>query len=301
MTPSERVRAISEISQRLADQAWYLIDLTLSEFGAQTTELWQGDARSYVVAMLRSASDETLASLASHVGLQVGGPAIAVEPDFWFAGHFKLFISHTHEHARFAGDLKSALRAYGIDGFIAHKDIEPSTEWVTAIELALTSCDALVALMTPDFHPSNWTDQEIGFALGRGRLVVPVAMPTIPYGFIQRIQAVPNITEPQPLAAELFQRLRRNKASTARIEEGVVHRLANTESFNAARANLDLLYQVERLSRDSSLRLLQAIDDNVQLKDAQSGGIPVPDRIRTLIQERGDASVLQEAPDDIPF
>ncbi len=28
--------------------------------------------------------------------------------------------------------------------------------------------DALAALLTTDFHDSNWTDQEVGFAIGRG-------------------------------------------------------------------------------------------------------------------------------------
>ena len=29
----------------------------------------------------------------------------------------------------------------------------------------------LVALLTPDFHESKWTDQEVGFAIGKGVLV----------------------------------------------------------------------------------------------------------------------------------
>ena len=100
MTPSERVRTIAEISQRLEGQDWFLIDLCLAEFGAPTEERWSGGRRPYIIEMLRRATDDTIASLAEHVGFHVVGPQPPlVQPDFWAPGYFKLFISHTHEQA----------------------------------------------------------------------------------------------------------------------------------------------------------------------------------------------------------
>jgi hypothetical protein len=40
--------------------------------------------------------------------------------------------------------LKECLGAYGITGFVAHEDIEPSRVWQTEIERALFAMDALV-------------------------------------------------------------------------------------------------------------------------------------------------------------
>ena len=41
---------------------------------------------------------------------------------------------------------------------------------------------ALTALLTLDFHPSNRTDQETGFVLGRDNLVIPFALAPIRMG-----------------------------------------------------------------------------------------------------------------------
>jgi hypothetical protein len=305
MTPSERVRAISEISQRLETQEWFLVDLTLSEFGAPTRDRWEGSIRAYVVEMLRGTSEETILELAAHVGYHVTGPQPPPsEPDFWIPGYFKLFISHTHANARLADELKTQLRQYAITGFIAHKDIEPSKEWVTEIELGLSTCDALACLLTDDFHPSNWTDQEVGFVLGRGRLVVPIAMPVMPYGFIQRIQAIQGRgSTVAALAQELFNRLRRNKLSAERIGDAIIQRFVKTESYAEARSNLELLRTLDHVGRDASLRLVQAAEDNSQLRNAVQGQTPIPALVKALVRERGDASVLNMSTDDsdIPF
>jgi nucleoside 2-deoxyribosyltransferase len=83
-------------------------------------------------------------------------------------------------------DLAERLSEYGVTGFVAHEDIEPTKEWEEEIRLALTTCDALAALLRDGFRASTWTDQEVGFAIGRGILVVPIRMGLDPYGFMAR-------------------------------------------------------------------------------------------------------------------
>jgi hypothetical protein len=72
---------------------------------------------------------------------------------------------------------------------IAH-DIEPTREWQDEIESALLSMDALVAILMPGFKASNWTDQEVGAAIGRGVLVIPVMRGSTPHGFIGKFQGL---------------------------------------------------------------------------------------------------------------
>lgn len=50
--------------------------------------------------------------------------------------------------------------------------------------------DALVAVHTPGFSKSVWTQQEIGFALGRGVKVISFKMGEDPTGFISKRQAL---------------------------------------------------------------------------------------------------------------
>lgn len=51
--------------------------------------------------------------------------------------------------------------------------------------------DALVAILTPGFRESVWTNQEIGFALGRGVKIISLRMGEDPPGFISAEQAIP--------------------------------------------------------------------------------------------------------------
>jgi len=63
-------------------------------------------------------------------------------------------------------------------------------KWQDEIENALHSMDAFAALMTQDFHDSDWTDQEVGFALARGVPVIAVQLGRVPYGFLGKFQAL---------------------------------------------------------------------------------------------------------------
>jgi hypothetical protein len=89
-----------------------------------------------------------------------------------------------------AAELKKQLKIYGVSAFVAHTNIEPTQQWQDEIESALYSMGALAALMTEDFHESNWTDQEVGFALGRDVPIIPLQLGQNPYGFLARVQAL---------------------------------------------------------------------------------------------------------------
>lgn len=109
---------------------------------------------------------------------------------FWIPSYFNLFISHLGENKTSAGNLKSALENYGISCFVAHEDITPTKEWVEEIENALFSMDALAAILAPGFGKSNWTDHEVGVALGRQVLVIPIMYGRNPYGLIAKYQGL---------------------------------------------------------------------------------------------------------------
>lgn len=131
--------------------------------------------------MTETAPDEQLVDLASHVGFRFEMAPPAMEPSFWRKGMLRLFVSHLARYTQYAGELQQALLGYGISAFVAHNDIEPTSEWQTQIETALATCEALIALLHLNFHVSNWTDQEIGFAMGRGLSVYAVDFGQVPW------------------------------------------------------------------------------------------------------------------------
>jgi hypothetical protein len=69
-------------------------------------------------------------------------------------------------------------------------DIEPTKEWQDEIEAGLYSMDALAAVLMQGFKESNWTDQEVGIAIGRGVFVIPIIHGLTPYGFIGKFQGL---------------------------------------------------------------------------------------------------------------
>ena len=83
------------------------------------------------------------------------------EDQSWGEGTIRVFISHKAEDKNLANDVKNSFLTYRVASFVAHEDIEPMMEWQLEIERALFSMDLLVALLTPKFSESNWTDQEI--------------------------------------------------------------------------------------------------------------------------------------------
>ena len=92
-------------------------------------------------------------------------------PSFWQPGFFRIFITHLAIHKASAHRLKEALSPFQVVAFVAHDDIEPTKEWQAEIERALRTMDALVAIITPGFLDSKWCDQEVGTAIGRGKVI----------------------------------------------------------------------------------------------------------------------------------
>lgn len=126
-------------------------------------------------------------------GLLVAGKRV-VSPDatkrIWGEDGFRVFLSHKSEVKKETAELKDSLCVFGISCFVAHDDIHPTKEWQDEIEKALSSMDGFVALMTENFHDSDWTDQEVGFAVARGVPIVAVRLGRDPYGFIGKFQAL---------------------------------------------------------------------------------------------------------------
>lgn len=283
LTPSERAHLIRDIADRLSDNTWPIIDMTLRQFDLPTTDEWRGGTHAYVIAMVEDSSDKSLVELGSHVGceLDLSLPSEAI-PSFWEDGHFRLFISHLWEYRLFAGQIEAELRDFGISSFIAHKDIEPTQVWQNEIESALATCDAMLALLHPDFHSSKWTDQEIGYGMGRQLLIVAVDLGTTPYGFIGKFQAITGIGgNPTRLARRLSEILRQHPQTQRRMAEAAVDYFAESPSFDEAKRRMFLLEQLEHWSGVMTEKARSALKDNYQITEAWG----VPDRLESLIQK----------------
>lgn len=218
MKPLEKIKLIDDIGRELQQRMTFSeIDTYFQSYGIPTDHTPSYHSKYvYVKEILPNVSDELVIELANELEISHNFKSkLPVFKDnstsFWKAGHFKLFISHLSTFKKTIGLLKIALEKYGISAFVAHEDIEPTKEWQEEIEKGLFTMDALCAVLMPGFKESNWTDQEVGIAIGRGVLIIPIRKELDPYGFIgkyQGFQAVgKNIEE---VAMGIFEILTRN-------------------------------------------------------------------------------------------
>ena len=289
LTPSERVTIIKEIGNRLSTEEWPLIDLTLKQFGLDTFDQWRGDRLSYVVEIVSPVADPVLVDLAKHVGYVPNSAHHNVEPAFWVKSRLRMFVSHLAAHRDFAGQLQQALHPFGISCFVAHNDIEPTLEWQTQIEVGLSTCDMLVALLHPDFHKSNWTDQEIGFAMGRGLPIFAVRLGQDPYGFIGRFQGFNGQGKTMPMIAEeLFSACVKHKQTQSAMARALVSLFEESGSFANAKDRIGYLEKLDVWEPAFSDRIKAAIKANGQI----SGSWHVPERVEGLVVKRSRAAAL---------
>jgi hypothetical protein len=128
-------------------------------------------------------------------GPVVGAAPVAVPHDvlerIWGEDGYRVFLSHRSAVKKEVGGLKDRLEVFGARCFVAHREIHPTQDWQDEIVAALASMDCLVAVITDGFHRSEWTDQEIGYAIARGVPIIALKLGTDnPRGFVSRFQAL---------------------------------------------------------------------------------------------------------------
>jgi hypothetical protein len=275
MMPGARLDLKKRIAASLSQQEWRDVDLTLGEFGFSTGAKGSESREDYILRMLAAAPthrDDSLVQLDAYLhptkppegDPETDSDAFDDPANPWTGG-FRLSISHIHDNARHAGALREELAKRSIDAFVAHDSIKPTEEWVNVIECALRTCDGCAALLAPGFKESDWTDQEVGACVARGVLVIPIEYGLMPYGFLERYQALPVADRQQAeLALAIFELLVRKEQSRDAMAWTLVKRWANTRSFDAARENYAFLKTIPRDAWSEPLRAqaLQACEEN---------------------------------------
>jgi hypothetical protein len=177
----------------------------------------------------------------------------------WGDEGYRVFLSHKDDVKKEAAELKDKLKVFGISGFVAHQDIEPTQEWQDEIENALFSMDAFVALMTENFHNSNWTDQEVGVAFARDVPIISIKLGKDPYGFIGKFQALSCSLDTAP--NEIVKILIKHE----RMVDAYIKAVQNCHDFNHGNTLSELLPFIDRLSDQQVNGLISAFNRNSQV------------------------------------
>lgn len=196
MKRSERFQLIDQLARELqARFKTYELPAYLATMGLKDLNE-EGIANSkwvWAKNVLATVPFEIVLAIAEDMEMETGafGDGVQTAPGIWRGStDFRIFISHISTHKAKATRLRVCLEPYAISGFVAHEDIEPTKPWEVELRRGLHAMDALVSMHTPGFAASNWTQQEIGFAIGKGKKVIAFHMGEDPTGFLSKDQAL---------------------------------------------------------------------------------------------------------------
>ena len=233
MKPLEKVNLIYAIAIELQRRMTYdEINAYFNEYGIKGHKDGYGSKRVYVQKVLENVTSNLIIKIGEELGVYKSEEIIAdEEARCWIFGFFKMFISHLTANKDSATNLKICLQEYGISGFVAHEDIKPSEEWMKEIERALFSMNGLGAIVTPDFIKSAWCDQEVGVAIGRKVLVIPIRKGADPYGLFGKYQGIQSKgKDSKEIAEDIFKIISTNEKSKNIYSEMVRNLVLNAKN-----------------------------------------------------------------------
>jgi hypothetical protein len=191
---------------------------------------------------------------------------------FWTPGQLRMFISHRDTHKVAARNLADALKVYGISAFVAHDTIEPMKTWQQEIEKGLETMEVMLAFVTDDFHDSVWTNQEVGYAFGKGVPVISVKFEhKDPDGFMGPKQALKgyHLDRVEKAAPAIYKLLVERLSQQGRLQQAIVSAFASSPSWDATRERFDRMEGcVSNLSDNEVSQIQAAYSSNESLYSA---------------------------------
>lgn len=193
-----------------------------------------------------------------------------VNPDnltIWKPEYIRLFISHKDEHKKEATLLAKKLEAYGISSFVAHDTIEPLEKWQNTIIKGLQSMEVMLIFVTDGFFQSCWTNQEIGFALGKGVPIISLKLEKeAPQGFIQDTQAIIcRLDSNQDTVSKIYKVLSKKLNHEERIRKSLIQAFIKSPKFEETLKRFTRLQSLEKITDLDIKQIIKGFNHNDQL------------------------------------
>jgi len=309
MNGLEKLEFLDSIASELQGRMTFNdIDAYFRGHGVPTQDDYPHNSkRSYSKDMLANVDDEIIFTIAAELGIptpSTNNTTQNKEVTFWKTGHFKLFLSHLATFKVQTSHLQSALRKYAISSFVAHEDIEPTKEWQLEIEAGLQTMDALAAILMPGFKESNWCDQEVGVAVGRDVLVIPIRRGLDPYGFIGKYQGIQakgkNIGQ---VAEAIFDTLVKSPKTKNKMLLAISGSIVNATSPEEAIEKIEIIKSLDSVPEDILENLKSQVSENKLLTES----LDFINQLNVMLTKFSVDKLLVGTPseqqewDDIPF
>lgn len=90
---------------------------------------------------------------------------------------YEVFLSHSGADRDWAKWIHYHAKTFGIYIYLFEHDTQPGIPISNKIQQAIQKSKALVVLLTLNSQFSTYVQQEIGFAEGKGKLIIPLVQP----------------------------------------------------------------------------------------------------------------------------
>lgn len=225
----------------------------------------------YIRAVLLELDDEDDPDFQEAIGFS-GRPIVNPDTlDFWRPGLVRIFISHRDGHKAKAHRLAEAMIAFGISSFVAHEQIAPMKEWRKEIMNGLQTMEVMVLFLTDDFQDSAWTNQEVGFALGKNIPIISLKLETRdPPGFVSHEQALRgSLDDPAKSASQLFRMIADVVGAEDRLTDALIASFVVSDNFYETKDRFERMKAVVRkLSFRQVMTIVDGFSKNDQLYNA---------------------------------
>jgi hypothetical protein len=126
----------------------------------------------------------------------------------------QVFISYQHADYAFASNLRYVLHENGFEAWLDDKSISPGDRYRQHIEDGLSGSFAVVVIVTPESHTSEYVTYEWSYALGKGKKIIPLLVrPTEKHPVLEQFSHI-DCTSSRPSFDELIRRLREVQQET---------------------------------------------------------------------------------------
>ncbi|KAF5422735.1 MAG: TIR domain-containing protein [Candidatus Methanocomedens sp.] len=202
-----------------------------------------------------------------------------VKKNIFIGKTLRLFLSYSHKDKRIAGAIKEAFNHYGMEAFLAHEDIQVGQEWRNTILNNLKQFDVFVPVISKNFTDSNWTDQEVGFAICQEKIIVPISIDgQMPYGFLEMIQTITKFEcwehKKNQYSSEIILDCKERVFEVIRIfasktelkenlKDSLIRSLSNIFSYANAEKHFEILNSLQPFSKEQINEIInQSIENN---------------------------------------
>lgn len=190
---------------------------------------------------------------------------LSVEP-------IKIFLSYSSEEKYLAGAIKANLGIYGFHVFLAHEDLQPLSEWEGEILDSLKNCDIFSCLLSTKFRDSEWTSQEIGYALALSKTIVPLKLDSDPYGFIKRYQAFTlSEYDVSDRCKQIVGLIQKKGLFGRRMQDMLINALRLSNNFDEATSVLEVLEGFRKFDKSQMDEVFRNAIWNNQVRMSRKG------------------------------